>query len=103
MHFLHRDPFQSPNAVRPTQREKLFQLGFFPGGNGDDQLAASDVGHIVRGGELVGQTIPFDTMESLERVGRIVNARVDHTAVTGARRHADARQLFEDENVICVF
>jgi hypothetical protein len=61
----------------------------------DDQLAGAHVRDAVAGAERVHQVAPFHAQPRLERAGRIVEPRVDHSAVVGAGVHPRARMPLE--------
>ena len=66
----------------------------------DDQLSAAPMRDTVRGAELVNQARALDAMLRLQRAGRVVDARMNHLAVVGARRHARTRLLLEDAHAM---
>jgi hypothetical protein len=61
----------------------------------DDQLAASAMGDVMCGAELVHQPRPLDAVARLQRAGRIVDPRMNDLTVVRAGAHARPRLAFE--------
>ena len=56
--------------------------------------------NVVSGAEFVAKTVAGDAVAGLERARRIVKAGVEDAAIAGAGGHAEARELFDEEDVV---
>jgi len=79
---------------------KSGELRFFFGGCGDDEFAGATMRNVVGGAELVGEAIAGDAVAGFEGARRIVKAGMEDTAIAGAGGHAEARELFDEEDVV---
>ena len=52
------------------------------------------------GTEFVRETVAGDAVAGLERARRIVKAGMEDAAIAGAGGHAEARELFDEEDVV---
>src|ERR1700733_9424654 len=86
-------------VVAPTLRQR-FQFRLLAYIRGHHQLPALAMWYVVLGAEFEGQAIAFNAMPSLKRTLRIVDARMDHTAVARAGSHAQFRKLFHQKNIL---
>src|SRR4029453_484602 len=87
--------------TRPVGRRRghaLLQRPLLPSG-ADDELAATDVGHAVFRAEGIEPVATLDAEPGFERARRVVQPRVNDTAVVGRRDLTGARVLLEDADL----
>jgi len=58
------------------------------------------IGNFVLGAEFIEQLIAFNAEPRLQRILRVINARVIDAAVSRARCHAEFRKLLDKKNVL---
>ncbi len=90
---------QSLDAVRAAVRGQLFERGFLLRAVRHDEFAAIPVRHVVRGAEFVHHPVPGDAQLRLQRTRRIVDARMNHAAISRARAHAEFRHLLDKKHI----
>ena len=97
--------------LRAAERDQIHAIGARGGGDSlqrrqlrgrarDDQLAAAPVRDAVLAAELVQPFTAGNAQACLERVARIVDTRVYHLAVAGARTRTKARFRFQHERLV---
>src|SRR5205823_4299265 len=79
------------------QREKLWLLVRI---GGDHQLAAVAEGNVVLRAEFISKAVAFDAQARLQRILRIVDARMIDSAVSRAGGHAELRKSLDQKNVL---
>ena len=89
------DDLQVVDAVRAAACKQTVEPRCVVGRSDDDQLAAPPVRDVMGGADPVEGVTSVDTQPPLERPRRIVDARVDHAAVVGARLGAETRMTLE--------
>ena len=94
------DEAQAFDPVGAAVFGKSGELRFLFGGCGDDEFAGAAVRNVAGGAEFVAETVAGDAVTGLEGAGRIVKAGMEDAAVAGAGGHAEARELFDEEDVV---
>src|SRR4051812_9858341 len=84
------------DAILPTFPLEPFERRAFVLVTCHDQLAATDVRHLILGAELIQLTASFHAKPGLERTSRVIEAGVDHAAVVRARVEAGPGMAFEE-------
>src|SRR5215472_3731605 len=64
------------------------------------KLSAMPEGNFVFRAKFVKQLVAFDAKPRLQRILRIINSRVIHTAVARARRHPNLGILLDKKNIL---
>src|SRR5580693_772213 len=94
------DDAQALNAVLlPAlfQREEFFFLVRI---DSDDEFPRMPERNVVPLAEFVREPVTLDAVPRLQRILRIVNPRMIHTAVARAGSHAQLRKLLDKKNVL---
>jgi len=98
--FIGTDQLQTFDAVIFPALLQGEERWLLPGIRHDNQLPCVAKRNVVLRAEFVRQPIAFYAQSSLQRVLRIINARVIYTTVARAGGHAEFRELLDKKNVL---
>ena len=98
--FLRINYLQSFDPIFLALLKQRQELRLFLPGFCDDQFSGSAVGNTVLGTKFLCQAISLHTVASLPGICRIVDAGMDDAAVARAGRHAEFRELLNQEDIL---